>query len=56
MFAQVIDGEADLADIMFLVAFVLFVIAAVTRAMVRNVDGVLIAAGAAAIALGALVL
>jgi hypothetical protein len=51
MLSTIIDGEADLADVLFLIAFVLFVITAVTRAMARNIDGLLISAGAAAIAL-----
>ena len=56
MIATVIDGEADLADVLFLVAFILFVIVAVIRVMARSVEGVLMAFGAAAIALAWLVL
>jgi hypothetical protein len=54
--AMIIDGEADLADVLFLLAFLLFCIVAVLRLMARSVEGALMAFGAAAIALGWLVL
>jgi len=56
MIATVIDGEADLADILFLVAFILFVIVAVFHLMRRAFEGALLAFGLASIALAWLVL
>jgi hypothetical protein len=51
MLSTIVSGEADLADVLFLIAFILFIITAVTRAMARNTDGLLVSAGATAIAL-----
>jgi hypothetical protein len=54
--ATIIDGEADLADVLFLLAFLLFCIVAVLHLMRRSIDGALLAFGLAAVALGWLVL
>jgi hypothetical protein len=54
--ADIATGNTDLADVFFLVAFVAFVCALVLRAMAKSFDGVLIAAGAALLALGWLLL
>jgi hypothetical protein len=53
MFAQLVVGKVDLADVLFLVAFILACVVFVLRAVVRPipVDGVLMAAWAALIAL-----
>lgn len=56
MIATISSGHADLADILFLVAFILFVIVTVLRVMAHTVDSALIAAGFAALALAWLVL
>ena len=56
MIATIIDGEADLADVLFLIAFVLFVIVAIFHLMRRAFEGALLAFGFAAIALAWLVL
>lgn len=58
MLADIAHGETGFADIMFLVAFILAVIAVIVRLMVRPVpvDGVLMAAAVAALSLGWLVL
>ena len=51
-----IEGKADLADILFLVAFIVFVIGAVIAAMGRNIEGLVLLAGLACVALAWLVL
>jgi hypothetical protein len=56
MIATIIDGETDLADVLFLLAFLLFCIVAVLHLMRRSIDGALLAFGLAAVALGWLVL
>lgn len=56
MIATIIDGEADLADVLFLIAFVLFCIVAIFHLMRRAFEGALLAFGLAAVALGWLVL
>ena len=56
MIATVIDGEADLADVLFLIAFILFVIVAIFHLMRRAFEGALLAFGLAAVALAWLVL
>jgi hypothetical protein len=55
MYATIVDGELDLADILFLVAFILFAIATVLDFAGRAVPG-LIPGGLACVALGWLVL
>lgn len=50
------SGHAGLADALFLVAFIIAVIAVVIRLMARSIDGVLIAAVLACLALGWFVL
>jgi hypothetical protein len=54
--ATIIDGEADLADVLFLLAFLLFCIVAVMNLMRRSVEAALTSFGLAAVALGWLVL
>ena len=56
MLADIASGEADTADILFLVAFILFVITAVMAAMARSIDQVILRAGFACVALAWLVL
>lgn len=58
MFADIITGEHGAADVLFLIAFILFVIAAVRAILVptRDWTTLLIASGLAAVALGWLVL
>ena len=58
MIADIESGNYDLADILFLVAAILAIVALIVRAMVRPVpvDGVLMAGAVAAISLGFLVL
>jgi hypothetical protein len=56
MIATVSEGHADLADVLFLVAFILFVIVCVMRVLAHGVDGAIIAAGFAVLALAWLVL
>ena len=57
MYAQIISGEADSADVLFLVAVCLFVVAGVVR-FTRHAEHALtfIAFGLAAVALAYLVL
>ena len=50
------SGHNTLADVLFLAAFIVFVIAAVVRAMAHAVDDVLVAAGLALVALAWFVL
>jgi hypothetical protein len=54
----IVNGNLDLADIFFLIAVIVFAIAFVLRLMVKPVpvDGLMIAAGLTAVALGWLVL
>jgi hypothetical protein len=54
--ATIIDGEADLADVLFLLAFLLFCIVAVLNLMRRSVEAELTSFGLAAVALAWLVL
>ncbi len=56
MIATIIDGEADLADVLFLLAFLLFCIVAVIQLMRRAIEPALTSFGLAALALGWLVL
>jgi uncharacterized membrane protein len=56
MLSTIIEGEADLADVLFLVAVILFCIVAIFHLMRRAVEGALLAFGLAAVALGWLVL
>ena len=50
------SGNANFADIMFLAAFIVFVVAAVLRALAHAVDGFLVAVGLALVSLAWLVL
>jgi len=52
----IFSGNANLADIGFLVALILFIIAFVIRIQARAIDAAIIAAGLACIAFGWLVL
>ena len=54
--ATVVEGKADLADVLFLIAFILFVIVAIFHLMRRAFEGALLAFGLAAVALAWLVL
>jgi hypothetical protein len=54
--ATIIDGELDWADLLFLVAFILFVVVGVIYAVGRSVEGALTSAGLACVALALLVL
>ena len=54
--ADIASGEVDWADVLFLVAFILFVIVTVMRVMARAFDGALVAAGLACLALAWLLL
>ena len=56
MIATVIDGEADLADSLFLIAVILFAVVAIMRVIRRDVEGALVAFAATALSLGWLVL
>jgi len=56
MLAAIVTGKADLADVLFLVAVLLFAIVAVVRFAARSVDGGLLALAAAFGFLGLLVL
>lgn len=56
MIATIIEGEADLADVFFLIAIVLFLIVAVFHLMRRAFEGALLAFGFASATLGWLVL
>jgi hypothetical protein len=58
MIADISSGTTGFADVCFLIALILFAIATVWRALRDSppYDGVLIAAGLAAVALGWLVL
>ena len=56
MLSTIIEGEADLADVLFLIAFILLCIVAVFHLMRRAFEGALLAFGLAALALGWLVL
>jgi hypothetical protein len=52
----IVNGEVDIADLLFLVAFVVLVVVAVIHAVARSVTGTLLAAGLACMALAWLVL
>lgn len=56
MLATIIDGELDLADVLYLVAVILFAVGAVLAVMRRTVDQVLLFAGLTFVALAFLVL
>ena len=58
MVADMVVGKHGLADVLFLVAFIVFCVVFVLRWMItpRNVDGVLTAAGLALVALAFFVL
>ena len=56
MIATLAEGNTDLADILFLVAFILFTITTVLYLMARSVVGALTTAGLASVALALLVL
>ena len=56
MIADIESGNTDLADILFLVACVLFVVGAVLAFQAKAVWAVLVSAGLAAVSLGWLVL
>jgi hypothetical protein len=56
MLADIASGEVDTADVLFLIAFILFVIAAVMAAMVKSIDQVIMRAGFACVALAWLLL
>lgn len=56
MLADIASGEVDTADVLFLIAFILFVIATVMAAMAKAVDSVIVRAGFACIALAWLLL
>jgi hypothetical protein len=56
MLAEIAKGEVDLADVLFLIAVILFVIAAVMRFAARAWDSALVATGLAAAAFGWLLL
>jgi hypothetical protein len=52
----IFSGNFNLADIAFLVALILFVIAFVVRLQARAIDAAIVAAGLACVSLGWLVL
>lgn len=54
--ATIIDGEVDAADVLFLIAVILFAVGAVLAGMRRAVEQVLLFAGLAVTALAWLVL
>jgi len=56
MLADIASGEVDTADVLFLIAFILFVIATVMAAMAKAVDSVIVRAGFACVALAWLLL
>lgn len=56
MLATIVAGKLDAADVFFLIAVILFAAVAVVRAVDRQVDGFLFAAGMAFGFLGLLVL
>jgi hypothetical protein len=58
MFAQLVVGKFDFADICFFIAFVLFCVVFLLRVIAtpRPVDGVLVAAGLAFVSLAFFVL
>lgn len=47
MLATIIAGHADLADLLFLVALIVFAVAAIERAVSHATDGMLVAIGLA---------
>lgn len=56
MIADIASGNTDAADVMFLAAAVAAGVAVAVRMLARSVDGALVAAAVALIALGSLVL
>ncbi len=56
LLADIAHGERNWADIMFLIALIVFAIAFVLRVMARAVDAALIALGLTAVAFGWLLL
>jgi hypothetical protein len=56
MLADIASGEVDLADILFLIGFVLFVLGAIMAFMRRAFEPALVYAGLGCIALGWLLL
>jgi hypothetical protein len=56
MLADIASGEVDWADVLFLVAFILFVIVTIMAVMRRAFEPALLAAGLACVALAWLLL
>jgi hypothetical protein len=56
MLAEIESGNLDLADVAFLIAVVVFVVAAVLRFLARTFDSALVASGLALATFGWLVL
>lgn len=56
MLTVIAEGHPDLADLLLLIAVILFAITAIIRAMAHTIDGTLTAAGLFAVALALLVL
>jgi hypothetical protein len=56
MLAVIASGKTDLADLCFLVAAILFAVVAVLHGMKHSVEGLLLAAGLACVAVAWLVL
>jgi hypothetical protein len=54
--ATLVDGKTDLADVLMLIAFILFVVVAVLRWIAHNIDGMLVAVGLACLSLAWFVL
>lgn len=55
LLAAIASGHADLSEVLMLIAFVIFVVATVLAVMKRSVEGALIPAGLACVALAFLV-
>jgi hypothetical protein len=56
MLATLVEGKTDLADVLFLVAMILFIVCAVIHAMAKQITGTILCAGLACVALAWLVL
>ena len=56
MIAEIANGQADVADVVFLIAAVAAGVAAVVRMLARATDSALVAAALALVAVGWLVL
>ena len=56
MLADIASGEVDLADILFLIAFILFVLGTILAIMRKGFESALVWAGLACVALGWLLL